>query len=736
MVLNNRIIREFFENKVKYLGVIILIIISSMTIVGFVDSSDSIVDTVSNNFKNNNCEDGNFQLKNKMDNLTLGKLKKIGVDVEENFYSDCKINDTQTIRVFKKREKINKILVKEGNDLNQTNDILIDDKLCSLPDYNIGNSLKISNRQYNIVGYVVVPDYTFIKKESSDLVSDPKQFGIAFVSEKDFERFNEKVYLYSFKTNGASIDDVKSIVQKNSQVNSFVKAEDNSKITGYIDDLKINKYVAILIGCILCGMVGFVISMVVVSIIEKESPIIGALYSLGYVKSELLKHFMLLPTILVAVGSIIGTILGFIFQEPIGQASAGMYSFPDVKTSFSAYIIFMGTILPIIIVVVVNYFILSKRLNSTPLQLLRKEKKHGKLRTVKIKGLSFMTKFKINQIVREINSNIMLCAGVLFAMFILIMGLAMGSSLNAYIDNVKNNATVNYTYILKFPVNIKESDNVEKSYIESLSMYFKGMDSNMNINLQGVKEDTSFYDFKIDDNDDCVYISNAVEKKFNIKIGDFVTLKNIQDNKVYKIKVGGIIDYDIGLYMFMNIKQMNKLMDNDTSNYNAFLSTHKLDINNDYVYSTMTSEDMINNAYNTSKVMRPMQVLIVIIATTLFILIMYLLLKLMIDKSIIGISLIKVFGYTEKEVNRLYIGSGLYSIIICLIFGIPILMQVYKKIWPNLISNIEGYVFVNVTPLSYFFIVAITLGAYFFSTLILKSHVNKISLSEALKNRD
>lgn len=736
MVLNNRIIREFFENKVKYFGLIILIIISSMTIVGFADSSDSIMDTVSRYFKSNNCEDGSFTLKNKINTLTLNKLKKLGVEVEENFYSDCKVNGEQTIRIYKERENINKIYITKGNGLNNKHDILIDDKISELQGYSIGNILKIGDVKYNITGYAVVPDYTFIKKQVSDLFNDPKQFGIAFVNEDDFNNLNEKTYSYSFRTNGVSIDDVKSILQKNTELNSFIKADDNARITGYGDDLKINKYVAILIGCLLCGMIGFVISMMVVSIIDKESPIIGALYSLGYVKSEILKHFMLLPTIIVSIGAVIGTILGFFLQGPLGQASAGMYSFPKIETSFSLYIIFMGTVLPIIIVIAVNYSILSKRLNSTPLQLLRKEKKQSKLRTLKMKRFNFIIRFKITQIVREFGSNIMLSIGVIFAMFILILGLGMNSSLNSYVKDIERDASVNYTYLLKIPVNIDENNKIEKAYIKSLSMYYESMDCNMNITLQGIKEDTCFYNFKISDGDNCAYISNSVAEKFNVHIGDFLTLKDTENNRVYRVKVGGTVDYSIGLYIFMNIKSMNNLMDNDYSNYNAFLSRDKININNDYIYSIITSEDMISNAKNTLEMMRPMQILIIGIATVLFVLIMYLLLKLIIDKNIVGISLIKVFGFNRKEISRLYIGSGLYTIIICLIFGIPISMQIYRRVWPNLISNIEAYIYVNMRPQYYIYIIVITLSSYFVSTLLLKNYINKISLSEALKNRE
>ena len=736
MVLNNRIIREFFENKVKYLGLIILIIMSSMTIVGFTDSTESIMDTASRYFKSNNCEDGNFILKDKINNSTLNKLKKLGIDIEESFYSDCKTYSGQTIRIYKERKKINKIWIIGGNELNNNNDILLDDKISKIQGYSIGNTLKIGDEKYNITGYAVVPDYTFIKRNVGDLFSDPRKFGIAFVNEENFNKLNEKIYSYSFKVNGASIDDVKSILQKNTQLNSFIKADDNARITGYAEDLKINTYVAVLIGCLLCGMIGFVISMMIVSIIDKESPIIGALYSLGYVKSEILKHFMLLPIIIVSIGSVIGTVLGFILQGPLGEASSGMYSLPEIKTSFSAYIIFMGIMFPIIIVIVVNYFILSKRLNSTPLQLLRKEKRQSKLKTFKIEGFDFQTRFKVIQIVREIGSNIMLCMGVLFSMFILILGLGMNSSVKAYIENIKEDISVNYTYLLKIPVNINESNKTEKSYIKSLAMYYKLMDCNMNVTLQGIKEDTCFYDFKISDNDNCVYISNSVAEKFNIHIGDFLDLKDTENNRVYRVKVGGTVDYSVGLYMFMNIKSMNKLMDNDSSNYNSFLSKEKLNINNDYIFSTITSEDIISNAESTLEMMLPMEVLIICIATILFILIMYLLLKLMIDKNIVGISLIKVFGFNRREVSRLYIGSGLYTIIICLTFGMPISMKIYKIVWPNLISNIEAYMFVKMSPQYYIYVVVITLSSYFVSTILLKNYINKISLSEALKNRE
>lgn len=405
-----------------------------------------------------------------------------------------------------------------------------------------------------------------MKKQESDTFSNPKLFGVAFVGEEDFKNFDDRIYSYSFKCKN-NIDGIKSILEKNTKLISFTKAKNNSKITGYYDDLKINKYVAVLIGVLLCFLIGFVISMVIVSIIDKENPIIGTLYSLGYVKREILNHFMILPLVIVIIGAVLGTILGFVMEGSLGEASAGNYSFPKINVSFPIYIFFMGIAVPIIIVTFVNYLIVSKQLNRTPLQLLRKEKKRKNQKDVDISILNFMVKFKILQLVREFKGNVMLFIGVVFAMFILILGLGMSSTVSSFVSHVGKDAVVDYTYILKIPIEVNENDEVEKSYIKGLTMYCDDFDTNMNVTVQGINKDSVFYDYKIDDNDKNAYVSSSFADKFHVRKGDSILLKDTQSNKIYSFNVGGIVDYRIGLYVFMNRQMMNESMNQKKSNY-------------------------------------------------------------------------------------------------------------------------------------------------------------------------
>lgn len=736
MILNKRIPRELIENKVKYLGIIIMIVIASIAIVGFTDSIDSIFYTAHDYLETSNCEDGNFLLKNKLDNITLKKLNNLGVDVEECFYSDCKINDTLTLRVYKERNSINKSMIVDGSSIKSPKEILVSDKIGEFEGYRTGDIVTISEKEYKIVGHTILPDYNNMKKEVSDMSNDPKQFAVAIVGDEDFKDMKSKKYSYSFKRNGASYEDIRSILQNNTQLNSFIKTEDNSRIIGYKDDLQGSKNAGFFMGLLLCGLVGFVISMMIISIIDKESSIIGALYSLGYIKKELVRHFMTLPTVLVTIGAVLGTVIGFIVQGSLGKLMAGTYAFPEIKTSYSFYIIFLGILLPIIIVVIVNYFMLSKHLNRTPLQLLRNEKKQGKLRTFKVRGFSFMTRFKITQIVRELGSSIMLFAGVYFSLFMLIAALSMYSSMDSFVEATKKDCKINYTYMLKMPIDINEGKNAEKAYIKGMEVYFKDLDKNMNVTLEGIRKDSSFFDFKIDDNNNGAYVSNTFAKKFNVKAGDYINLKDTEENKFYKVKVKGEVNYNVGLYVFMNIKQMSQLINDNNTTHNALLSNNKLNINDDYVLTTIKAEDAIKGAETAANIMSSMEIGVIMVSVIMFVLITSLLLKLIIDKSMTGISLIKVFGYNRKEISKLYIGSALYTIVICLIIGIPTLILLFKEIWPSLMATMESYIFMDVKWYYYIIMIAIALLSYFISTILLKKHIDKISLSEALKERN
>ncbi|WP_455810428.1 FtsX-like permease family protein [Clostridium butyricum] len=740
MIIDKRIPREFTKNITKYIGLFFLIIISSTLVVSYVNSADSILQTGAGFSNYYNQEDGEFEVKNKLNQTQVDKIHRMGIILEENFYIDYDINDSQTIRLFKNRININKISLIKGTMINnlEHNNIVLDEKFAMANNYLINSSIKINNKNFNIIGYGATPDYTFIIKQINDIVSKPNEFGIGFIDADSFNNLHsKKVYCYSYKLNGIPSNTLKSILEKNSSITSFLKVENNPRATSYIDDIKTTKQIGIFVGLVLFIMIAFIVSMSLINNIDQESTIIGTLYSLGYLKKEILKHYLKLPILLVSIGSIVGTILGFFFIKNILiEASTVSYSFPKIFNYYSISILITGIVFPVLIVMLVNYFVLSKRLNSSPLNLLRKEKKQTKLKTIKISYFSFITKFKLTQFIREIRSTITLILGIFISVFLLIYGLCIDGAFSNYLDDLKTNCSFEYMYTLKMPIEIIENKNIEKFTIKGLSIYYSIENKNIDISLQGIQENSEFHNFSIPDSDNGLYVSDSLSKKLNIKIGDTICLKDTIEDKIYNLKVAGIVKYSTSLSAFMNQKQLNMLFDKSNSYFNGYFSNKKLNINEDYVYSLVTKNDIINSAILLEQQMTPIVYMTIVSASILFMINMYLLLKMLIDKNVFSISLVKVLGYRNDEINKLYLGSSFYTTIITTVISFPLSKYIVRLIWPYLTSNFQTYFDIVLFPKDYILTFTIIFTSYFVSISFLKKYINKVSLANALKERD
>lgn len=735
MVLNKRIFREFKRNAIKYIGLLSLVLMSSMTIVGFGNVEECIMLSINNVATECNREDGNFTLSREAEKTTLSEIQELGIAVEENYYSDYKLTGDKTIRLFKERESINKIKILAGKDIIDSNNIIIDEIFGKCNNYNIGSSLKIFNEKYYITGYGLVSDYIMVAKELTDYPNHLK-FGIGFVSKEKFSNLKNVKYLYSFKLNNVPSDKLKNILNKTSTLTSFMVKKDNLRIMNIENELISNKSLAIILGIILSIMIAFIVSMSVINMIEKESAIIGTLYSLGYIKKELLSHFIILPTVIVSVGAICGYLLGFILKDNLVVLYSNIYNIPKIQQAYSINLIVMGIVIPISIVLAINYIVISMKLNTTPLKLLRKEKKKSKLRKIQIYYFGFMNKFRIREFLREFKSSIILFLGLSISTLLLVIAFSNTDSAFSYANKVKNEANIEYTYILKIPIHIKESEKIEKIIVEGLDIYNELANDNMDVTLQGINENTNFYKFSIGKDDNGAYISDSVSKKFNIKIGDTLNLKNTGEKEIYSVKVNGIVDYATGLYIFMNRSQMNILMNKSKDYYNGYISRGPLNINKDYLSSTILATDNIESANNVIKLVSGGSYILMIISIIIAILVIYLLLKFIIDKGISNIALMKIFGFNKSELNKLYLESHFYIITISVIVNMFLGLKLYKILRYTLMANSPSYIEIVLSTKSYIVILMIMLAIYFVIKILLKKHIDKISLSVILKDRE
>ena len=169
----------------------------------------------------------------------------------------------------------------------------------------------------------------------------------------------------------------------------------------------------------------------------------------------------------------------------------------------------------------------------------------------------------------------------------------------------------------------------------------------------------------------------------------------------------------------------------------ALVSTEKISIEKERLFADYTKNSIIKAAEDDVSGMMISVYIFIAVAAIVFFIITFLMIKLMIDRAKMNISLMKVFGFNRKEIRKLYINGNFYLILASLFVGMPISKLFVDKVWFAVSNqNIEAGYDTHYPIFFYIIITGVVIAMYFIITFILNSVINKIHMSEVLKNRE
>lgn len=204
----------------------------------------------------------------------------------------------------------------------------------------------------------------------------------------------------------------------------------------------------------------------------------------------------------------------------------------------------------------------------------------------------------------------------------------------------------------------------------------------------------------------------------------------------YSLKIAYICEYKGSLTAFVKRDELNRILGNPQGTYNSYISNEKLEIEEEYLAKYVTRADMVGAAKELMKSFEGVMQIINIFSVVIYMILMYILTKTVIEKNAIPISYMKVFGYNNKEIGKLYLNATTIVVCASLFICIPVEALCFKYILVYIGSMIEGHIPFYLPAWVYIGIILIGIVAYFaINTLHIKK-INKISMSEALKNRE
>ena len=515
----------------------------------------------------------------------------------------------------------------------------------------------------------------------------------------------------------------------------FLSADENPRIGAAADDQQINKFAGLVAGVIIMILFTYVISVFIIHGIEKESSVIGALYALGVTRKDLIFHYLSLPVMVTFLSGLIGTVIGFSkWGVPVQmQDCYNYFSVPQMPVVFPSYLLVYSLIMPSLVAVIVNCLAIWKHLSRPVLAMLKKEQKESRIKNLDLGNMGFVSRFRIRQMLREYRSGF----AVILGMFISLLILMIGVDCYALCEHVRTGSIEDtkyeYMYTYKYP-DETVPDGGEAAYAKTLKKEVLGY--NLDVTVLGLEENNPYFDVTVPDEKNKVVLASAMAQKYGLKEGDVFVLQDEDTDMDYAFEVAGITKYTPGFYVFMDIEQMRELFGEDKEYYNVVFSDHALSIDAGKLYATTTRAEVEKASGVFTRMMMPMIYMMIGVSAFIFFVVMYLMMKVMIDRSSYGISLLMVFGYRGKELKKLYLNGNFYMIAVGAAICLPFSKIVMNAMYPYLVSNVACGLDLGLSWQIYAGIYVAIIVLYFIINYLLVRRLGKIVPAEFLKNRE
>lgn len=742
--LRKRHVRELKSNFGKYIALFLFLVITIGFVSGFLVADGSMSKAYNDSFETKKIEDGHFVLAQEADDAFLDMIEENGVKVYEQYYVDKDISDDITVRIYKNRKNVNQLDIMEGHVPEKNGEIAIDRLFAENNDINIGDTIEIDNNDYKVSGFAAFSDYSALFKNNTDMMFDANGFTVSVVNDSDFDDLagDNIVYCYVWRNNDTALsekeqgdiaDDILDTLNENAMITDFVKRADNNAIMFTGEDMGSDLMMMIAMLYIVIVVLAFIFAITTRDTLEHEASVIGTLRASGYTKGELVRHYLALPLIVNFIAAVIGNILGYtVMKWIVVNMYYRSYSLPTYITVWNMDAFIQTTIIPCIIILIVNLIVLLRTFSISPLQFLRHEvRKRKKKRASKLPNFKFLTRFRIRIIFQNISAYIVMFIGIMFASLILFFGISMLPMLEDYKAEIQNTMISDYQYILKGEVET-DSNNAEKFCVSSLCESVNDEE----ISIYGIKKNSDYLEnISCSDKEKGIVVSEGYLEKFGYKVGDTVILKKKYDGDSYEFTITDSCYYPASLAVFMTIDNYNDTFDNDDDYYNGYFSNEKLDdIDEAYIATVITEDDLTIMTDQLDDSMGQSFFLLIGFSVLIYIIIMYLLAKLIIEKNEQSISMVKILGYSSREASKLYNRATAIVVLISLLANLPISYYLFREIFHIFMMDFNGWLTFNIPLFVYPEMIAIGVICYLVIHLILMRKVRKIPMSQALKS--
>ncbi len=822
--LNKRIFRELRSNIGRYGSIFIVMLMTISFISSFFIAQNSVKISYEDSHIKGKIEDGYIEFDRELSRDEEKIFEDNHVKAYKNYYLSINYKNGKLIRLYSNREHVNIPAIHRGRSANKDGEVVLNynyikenklslgDKLY-LPAYVNGKKPAIDGLK--IVGSVAFPDYSCLLRRPGDILMDNKDFAVASVNKKTFDDLVKDGYginyIYSYRLEHSSENKKVQSDKLEDLVDAFVdkglvpiNAQNkyrNSRISYVMDDMGGDVPMMTSLMVIVLLVMAFIFAVLVQNTIEDEASVIGSLLSFGYSKASLIWHYIKLPLYVTVFAVLVGNLLAYTHMKNVYLGLyTGTFSLFPVRVELDAYAFLLTSLIPIGLILLINFVSIYRKLRLSPLRFLRRElTKKRQRKAIRLPQVAFLSRFRMRVFLKNKASYLVLCIGLLLGNILLIYGLSLNILIDGYMDDIEKSMPSSYQTILKGPLEkevearLKESIvkrdkdifdkptydqqdrylsdamSVDKDKVNLFTMYGVKMrdktfdqDIKVNIyasNLDGAfikegltrasglssKEDGEYKNDKVSHDKEAskqkprlydVYLSDGLMNRFKINMGDQISMKDENRDVDYRLRVVGHTDlFATSMAIIMDRKDCNKMVGMKEYYYNGVFTDKKLKVEDKELATIINSLDMKKIAGQFMVNFKNLMPMIMSVALVIYLVVMYVLTKTIVDKYKESISYLRIFGYYDKEIEKVFIRVSTIAVAVFLVILIPLEKYLVRSLVILAFYKFDGYVDPHIPAYVYLSTVICGMMVYLINRWILVRRIKKINMSEVLKDR-
>ena len=735
MVIHKKLLRGGLSNNLRFIGSILIIAICVCMYTSFASSMWSLFYELGDYREECNLHDYLLSVSNEIANEEE-LSEKYGIELESRSYCEIKREDGDIIRLMSANEKVDKYVVREGEDISSDDDILIDKQYAEKNSCSIGSDFELNGKTYKVKGYYTEPDFTLITNSIKGISINHESYGIAIASKAAVSSLPQAAVEYLISCNGEEFarDDFLKDVYASAMVEKLVAKESDNRAT-YIDsDLKIYTKGMQIIPFFFLIVASFVVAIILSKLMKAETVQIGVFYALGYRPIDLYKHYISYAVVISVCGGLLGIGSGILLAPVLRTLVTERYSVPPFQISLELKTVAVSLLIPFgFLVVLCSFFIISKLMKS-PLVLLRNqttEKSGFAFRGLEMKRMSFTTRFRSREILRNIGKYVFMVFGVSVSAVMLLLFASVLGSLNKMMDDTFSKI-VNYEYMYTYAdMTAGKPDgyrtNLNYLLLDGEEISVNGIDIN---NAHMKFEDTDGNPVTFEDH----VITINLAQKFDIHAGDTVTLKSRYSDDEYNIKIDRVIVSYAEDFIALPLDEFNEYFGYPEDSYIIVTADHELDIDPDLLLSVNSKKNSRESIDETLKPVRYLMISMMIMAAFVSFILMVIIISIILEDSRFTISLMKILGYSDKRISKLLIDFNRYVVIIAFVVSIPLILKSSSKIMGYLSEMMGMHIPTYLNPVHAAIGFALLYVVFIAVKLIMKRKILAIDPAETLKS--